>query len=247
MRLQFVYKLKTATLSSTYREGFASVLKEALQKANPACYHRYYSNPSRPKPFTFAVLLEKSSANEKGDLYISSKQIILYISTASRELGISLYNALLETRGEWSQNGFRLRNVFVTPTPRITKPQARFITVEPVLVKAIDEPGRYLLPKDEGFTDALNAAVQEISKHFLGIHDVRVELRNERTRSEDVRLRDTVTHGFLGLFDLCGPPEVLNLIYLVGLGDHRSEGFGMLELVQMTSRKSIPTEEGVHE
>jgi len=46
---------------------------------------------------------------------------------------------------------------------------------------------------------------------------------------------------------LRGSPEVLDLIYRVGLGVRRSQGFGMLELVQMTSRKSIPTEEGVHE
>jgi CRISPR-associated endoribonuclease Cas6 len=53
--------------------------------------------------------------------------------------------------------------------------------------------------------------------------------------------------GFTGIFELQGDPQVLNLIYQVGLGVRRSRGFGMLEVAQTASREISSTEESVHE
>jgi CRISPR/Cas system endoribonuclease Cas6 (RAMP superfamily) len=51
----------------------------------------------------------------------------------------------------------------------------------------------------------------------------------------------------VGIFELRGSPEVLDLIYRVGLGVRRSQGFGMLEVVPIASGETSSTEETTHE
>jgi CRISPR-associated endoribonuclease Cas6 len=247
MRLEISYSLMKSRLPVEYRRGFASLLKEAIKQANPTCFERYYSRLHTLKPFTFSLFFPELTGREGEDFHVGS-QVILFFSTCSSEVMASVYNGLLQIR-EYPifDNKIRFYNVFLRPRIAIAEDRVQFKTMAPVLVNTKGNPNWYLLPGEEGFEEGLNFSVSELCRVFLGMPDATVEFRSINTRRKVVRHYNMHMQGFVGIFELHGRPEVLDLIYRVGLGVRRSQGFGMLELVQMTSRKSIPTEEGIHE
>lgn len=232
MRLQVGYNLENQKLPVEYRRGFVSLLKEAIKQANPACFDRYYSRLHTLKPFTFSLFFPELTGNEGGDFHVGHK-VILSFSTFSPELIASVYNGLLQIH-EYPifGNKVRLYNVFLRPRIIIAEDRVQFKTMAPVLVNTKGNPNWYLLPGEKGFEEGLNFAVREIGWAFLGMPKAAVEFHPIAIRRKVVRHYNMYMQGFVGIFELRGHPEVLNLIYQVGLGVRRSQGFGMLELVQ---------------
>jgi CRISPR-associated endoribonuclease Cas6 len=245
MRLQVLFHLNNPSLSAEYRRGFASLLKEAIKRGDSPLFARYYSRLHTLKPFTFSVFFPELAGNE-GEYFKVGSKAILHFSTYSYEVGVSVYNGLLQIREfPLFENKIRFQNVFLKPRVSIVQDRARFKTMAPVLVNTKGDANWYLLPGDEGFEEGLNFSVQEICRTFLGIPEATVEFYPIAIRRKVIRHYNMHMQGFVGIFELCGQPEVLNLIYQVGLGVRRSQGFGMLELVQTASHK--PAEEETHE
>jgi len=247
MRLQVVYNLDDPNLPVEYRRGFVSLLKEAIKQANPTCFERYYSRLHTLKPFTFSLFFPELTGNEGEDFHVGSKAILSF-STFSPEVMTSVYNGLLQIR-EYPifENKIRLYNVFLRPRIVITEGRVQFKTMAPVLVNTKGNSNWYLLPGDKGFEEGLNFSVRELCRVFLGMPDATVEFRPIAIRRKVVRHYNMHMQGLVGIFELRGSPEVLDLIYRVGLGVRRSQGFGMLEVVPMASREASSTEETSHE
>ncbi len=249
MRLEISYRLTGTRLALEYRRGFASLLKEAIKQASPACFARYYSRLHTLKPFTFSVFFP-GLAGREGDHFEVGSKAILNFSTSCHELCASVYNGLLQLRQfPIFENRAELEHLFLKPKITIAQDTAAFKTLAPVLVNTKGEPNWYLLPEDEGFDEGLAFSVQEICRAFLDMRDVSIEFRPIDFRRKVVRHYNMDMQGFVGIFELRGNPEVLNLIYQVGLGVRRSQGFGMLELVRMGSQQSQSSsqEETAHE
>jgi CRISPR-associated endoribonuclease Cas6 len=247
MRLQVTYDLNKGILPVDYRRGFASLLKEAIQRAHPECYERFYSRIHVLKPFTFSVFFPELRGRE-GDRFIVGSKAILYFSTSSPELGVAVYNGLLRSRSfPLFENKAQLQNVFLRPRIAITEERVRFKTMAPVLVNTKGNANWYLLPGDEGFQEGLTFAVREVCRAFLDFPEGTVEFYPISIRRKVVRHYNMDMQGFTGIFELRGHPEVLNLIYQVGLGVRRSQGFGMLEVVPIASGETSSTEETTHE
>jgi CRISPR-associated endoribonuclease Cas6 len=115
------------------------------------------------------------------------------------------------------------------------------------LVNNKGNPDWYLLPGESGFDEGLRFAISEVAQAFLGDGGAGIEFHPIRIQRKVVRHYNMDMQGFTGIFELRGRPEVLNLIYQVGLGVRRSQGFGMLEVVSMASRETSSTEGTSHE
>ncbi|RMG08540.1 MAG: CRISPR-associated endoribonuclease Cas6, partial [Acidobacteria bacterium] len=218
---------------------FVSLLKEAIKQANPIGFHRYYSRLHTLKPFTFSLFFPELTGNEGADLHVGYK-VILSFSTLSPNLIAYVYNGLLQIR-EYPifDNKIHLYNVLLRPRVTIAEDRVQFKTMAPVLVNTKGNPNWYLLPGERGFEEGLNFSVCEIGRAFLGLPEAAVGFHPIAIRRKVVRHYNMHMQGFVGIFELRGHPEVLNLIYQVGLGVRRSQGFGMLELVRTISRKNL--------
>lgn len=249
MRLEISYKLTGTRLALEYRRGFASLLKETIKQTSPACLARYYSLLHTLKPFTFSVFFPGLRGRE-GDRFEVGSKAILTFSTSDYELCACVYNGLLQLRQfPIFENKAQLEHLFLKPKIAIAQDAAVFKTMAPVLVNTKGEPNWYLLPGDEGFDEGLAFSVREICRAFLDMQDASIEFRPIAVRRKVVRHYNMDMQGFVGIFELRGTPEVLNLIYQVGLGVRRSQGFGMLELVRTSGQRSeSPSqEETAHE
>jgi len=235
LRLRAMYSLEKGILPLDYRRGFLSLLKEAIKQSNKHMYQRFYSRHHVLKPFTFSVffpqLRETLSSSQRG-LEVGSEAILSF-STWDPNLGVSIYNGLLSiSEYPLFDDRLRLKGLSVHRNQVITQKKAIFRTMAPVLINTKGMPDRYLLPGDEGFEEGLEFAIQEVSRAFLKLPEAEVKFRSLFHRRKVVHHYTMCMQGFVGVFELEAPAQVLNLLYYVGLGMRRSQGFGMLRLVQ---------------
>lgn len=237
MHFEVFYQLSNPYLPVEYRRGFASLIKEALRCFNFPLFNRYYARPHILKPFTFSVYFPGLSGQE-GDQFNVGQVAILNFSTRSGEyeLVANVYNGLLKQRVyPLFENRLQLEYLRFLPERAITSNSAIFKTMAPVLVNNKGKVDWYLLPDEEGFEEGLHFAVQEVCRTFLGFSEAEIEFKGIALKRKVVRHYGMNMQGFVGVFELRGRPEVLNLIYHIGLGVRRSQGFGMLELVKQGS------------
>ncbi len=232
MRLSIEYQMSNPLLPKDYRSGYTSLIKAALEQSNQELWERYYSQRTL-KPFTFCIYFPQIKGSENGHFNVGN-QCRLTFSTSSLELGTYLYNGFRKiTTHPLFQSELKLKRIWMQPVQEIRTSEVVFKTASPVLVNNLGKADWYLLPGQEGFIDGLNFAVGEICKAFLNrTGDILLEFVPLQIKRKVVRHYNMDMSSFVGVFKLKSDPEVLQLIYDVGLGVRRSQGFGMLEVVK---------------
>ncbi|MGC8596267.1 MAG: CRISPR-associated endoribonuclease Cas6, partial [Candidatus Kryptoniota bacterium] len=197
------------------------------------------------KPFTFSIYFPQLKGNEQERFNVGNR-VILNLSTSSLELATHLYNGLYNVRTFalfekklGFENTLALKKIQLRRSEPIRSSEAIFKTVSPVLVNIKGKSDWYLQPGEDGFMEGLNFAVSEMAREFLGWQgDVRLEFEILQHDGKVSVRRKVVSHyeqsmsAFVGAFKLKSDPAILQLIYDVGLGVRRSQGFGMLEVVR---------------
>ena len=243
MRLSVEYEMSGEYLPKDYRSGFMSLIKKAISTGNPTLFEQYYSRHNL-KPFTFSTYFPQLKGSEDGQFNVG-RDVRLNLSTSSLELATYLYNGLCKTRTFalfeqklGLQNTLTLKRIFLQRSHQIRSSEVIFKTVSPVLINNKGKSGWYLLPGEDGFMEGLHFAVSEIAKEFLRWQgEVPLEFEVFKKDGGISVRRKIISHyeqsmsAFVGTFKLKSEPEILQLIYDVGLGVRRSQGFGMLEVV----------------
>lgn len=219
-------------LPMDYRRGFASLVKKALQNSNPQFYEKYYSTLHVLKPFTFSVYFPKLSGQQE-EYFKVGHRAVLNFSTSSYELGTYLYNGLLTLRKfPLFSNALMLSDIALRRNTPVTKDVVVFKTLSPFLINSKGSPNWYLLPSQDGFDEGLQFAVREIARTFLNTNAAHIDFKPISIKRKVVKHYNMDMQGGVGIFELRGQSDVLNLIYQIGLGVRRSQGFGMLEIVR---------------
>lgn len=232
MRFSVDYKMSGEYLPLDYRRGFVSLIKCAMEKSNPMLFERYYSS-HQLKPFTFSVYFPELQKSSNKELHVGTR-VRLFLSAFSMELTTFIYNGLIKTkRFELFKNELIFQRANLQRAQRIDSDVVVFKTVSPVLVSNTGSSDRYLVPEDEGFMEGLNFSVSEMAKNFLNRQEnVTIEFKPVRIKRKVIWHYHQHRSSFIGVFALKSEPEILQLIYDVGLGVRRNQGFGMLEVVQ---------------
>lgn len=219
-------------LPMDYRRGFASLVKKTLQNSNLQFYENYYSTLHVLKPFTFSVYFPELSGRQE-ECFKVGHRAVLNFSTSSYELGTYLYNGLLTLRKfPLFSNALMLSDIALRRNTPVTKDVVVFKTLSPFLINSKGSPNWYLLPSQDGFDEGLQFAVREIARTFLNTNAAHIDFKPISIKRKVVKHYNMDMQGGVGIFELRGQPDVLNLIYQIGLGVRRSQGFGMLEIVR---------------
>lgn len=236
MRFSIIFKIDKPILPVDYRSGFISLLKASYEMSCKDKYIELYETNTL-KPFTFSVYFGNGSKIQDNKVLINSDRFILNFSTASLELGTYFYNGLLKIKKELKdyplfEARISLENVNLKREVKIKEDTVAFKTLSPFLVRDYNDKNKYLKPSDEGFADQLNQIVSECSKHFMG-RDASIEFQTIKTTTKPPIFHyGAPVDGIKGMFALKGDPAVLDMIYKIGLGSRRSQGFGMLEVMR---------------
>jgi len=239
MRLKMVFKLKKEELDIEYRRAFLSLLKHCFQLASLEVYEKFYGNGTPMKPFTFGVYLPQPKFN--GDtIQLSSNEITLNFSTYYTELGMCFYNSMVKRTRLYKEyplqngNSLRLHRVTLQKEKMIHSNEVLFKTLTPFLIRRHNSDKNkdsYLTNNDEDFIQETNKIVGVMLKELMGkqepVNFIPIKIANKIL----IKHFGFIVDGNIGTFKLTANPEVLDFIYRVGIGSRRSEGFGLLEVL----------------
>lgn len=232
MRLVCEFILSGEYLPIDYRRGFLSLIKAALEKGDRALYEEFYLQPTI-KPFTFSIHFPGLVGLENESFRVGSRAKMT-ISTSEAALMALLYNGL-RIRSLYPypifDNTLMLQKISAVFPPKILASSAQFKTVSPVLIKNKKESNWYLMPHEEGFSEGLAFNIRELAKTFLGQENVSFTFEPLHFREKKVFHYGQFMRGYHGYFEMAGRAELLNLIRDIGLGNRRSQGFGMVDIV----------------
>lgn len=233
-----------------YRPIFGSFIKEVIKSSNQFVFNRHCLRPYMLRPYTFSAYFPELKGRE-GNFFITGNKLILSFSTCSEEVIASFYNGLICKR-KYSllptTNHLSVRYISLGRRVAIQGRVAVFRTVSPVLISTRGKANHYLLPQGEeleAFEEGLKFAVMEAAQAFLGEGvDTSIRFQPLSVRSRVIYHYNAKLRGFVGVFALEAAPALLNLLYDIGLGARRSQGFGMLDLVHTAPSLHLLTSEG---
>lgn len=241
MKVEF----KTDKLPISYNTLFMSVIKEAIRKSNEDYYNRlyYYGDKSnkKTKNFTFSVYVKGYDIENEN--FIVKDRVILNISTPDLELGLNIYNGLINYP-KFIYKKYELKRIRVDlgKEKSIDKEEAIFNALSPICIKS--KNGKFLNIEDEEYIKEFNYISNEVLKNYRGYGLKRV-LEFENIRLSKVVVKEGLrefknttgkqyqcVNGYKGKFKLCGDIEDLNDLYKLGIGFKRAQGFGYIDLVE---------------
>lgn len=243
MRLCCEYNTEKIPLS--YNMMFVSLIKESLKKVNKDYYERLYNyegkNNKKIKNFCYSVMLKNFIISN--DEFKIKDRILFNVSTPDYEFGINVYNGLLNTINFDYQNKYHIKKlkIHLIKEKSIKQDQVVLKTLSPICIK--DKSNNFILPDDKNYADNVNYIVNESLHSFRG-YGLKKPLDFEKILMKRVVVKEKI-RGFKevtdkdifyvnassGIFKLTGDIEDLNLIYKLGIGFRRSQGFGMIDIV----------------
>ncbi len=244
-------------LPYTYRRNVINLLKEAVSSDDSDdIYSEYWGceSKNRLKPFTFSMSIKGPQyvdSDASRYLQLSIPTLKLHVSSSDSNFLSTLYNGLLKMGNSFSLFNYpaEFREFFIKNLKSIKSNYARFRILSPILVRDIAVIGKrknsvgYLFSHDTDFKDSLIYSIRTMCNHFLGggkkITKENIEIDLSECKSIILSHYYEVIPGIKGVIGIRAPENILKLIYDIGLGARRSQGFGMLDLLQGADNEPV--------
>ncbi|ARC84875.1 CRISPR-associated endoribonuclease Cas6 [Clostridium argentinense CDC 2741] len=242
MRIKCEYK--TDKFPLMYQMMIVGLIKKSLKQSNKSYYEQLYTYNDKKnkqiKNFTFSVFMNGYKIVD--DIAEIENSITVIISTPDLELGINLYNGLLNTK-EFKYKSFELKKqrISLIKEKAINEGEAMFKTLSPIAVKNRD--GRFIDINNEDYEQEINYIVDlTLRTHrgyglkepikFIPVSMKKVVVKEKISSFKEITNKDIMyVNSYGGVFKLVGAREDLEEIYKSGIGYRRSQGFGNIDLI----------------
>lgn len=229
-------------LPKNYRKHLMSLIKEALNpKGNSTeFYERYFGAPKKnlQKPFTFSFHFSKPEKTVDEFFIVPPNPMEFVFSTNDYALLAAVYNGILKLRPDYPLFPFPLKfgGYFLLPPHEFSDSALRYKTVSPLIVRNFGQDQNLGFSKDSDlFQSALKQSLQSQCRTF-GLGEVDFELKIEDAEEVIVPFsKNGKSFSLLAnnaVLELSAPRGVHELVYGIGLGGRRSQGFGFLEILK---------------
>lgn len=262
MRIKVFIKLlkEDIKIPPNSRQSINHLIKTALEKSNLLLKEELYNNNINSiKPFTFSVYFPFDSENKLKkntfSIIFSSNDYEFLISLYNGLRNISKNFDLFKSKSE-------IENFTLLPQRKIDKNKITFKTLSPFLIRDIKDGNKYIYPQqakvltknvnniwpywenksDSDFRDYLKLNMYSLIKNIFGEDNNKESIDIESYNLSVVPVKhgsnnrdhsyEMTFPGLKGTITLKGVPDFLQLFYDIGIGARRSEGFGMLEVVE---------------
>ncbi|AMA74170.1 MULTISPECIES: CRISPR-associated endoribonuclease Cas6 [Aneurinibacillus] len=240
--MRIVFSLKTKVIPISYRMIIVSLVKECLQQANEKYYRKLYeTNQAVLKPFTFAPYL-KNFRFAEDEIYLD--ELVLTFSSPDFEFMLHFYNGLRKVSWfRYKQYEFIRGRVRMLPEQTIRNRSIIVKTQSPLLIE--DENRKPVSPERPEFAKHFAYMADTILREYRG-KGLRESLIVTPLAMQKKVIKEsnhvfTETHGpnrylyfttYQGQLRLEGHPEDLQLLYQLGMGKRRGQGFGLVDVIR---------------
>lgn len=239
MRIKVDFVMNTNWLTKDYRRIFMSLLKNALNEGNQIYSTLLYGTEKVKrkvnKPFTFSIYFPEFEKITSNTIYCGKKVSIFY-SSNDPDFITNVYNGFEKKKiieiGQDSSVEFKLQNIRMLQSPVIHDDKIIFRTLSPILVN-IEETNTYIDPTHPNFASSFQRVIKNQLEAFNLTYDensINYDIKSMK-KLPLTHYNQTMT-SWLGEFVLTAPTSALQLVYDIGIGVRRSQGFGMLEIVK---------------
>lgn len=238
MRLQANLEMSTDWLIKDYRRIFMALIKNVFSTYDPVLYVNLYGTEEQKrkvnKPFTFSLHFSDFNRIEGNKIYCGSR-VGLFFSSNDEILVTAFYNGLKKNKeiviGENHPIVFRMENIRLLPLKKINNDKVDFKTISPILVNEEGNNLVYLSPTHLNFNQAFKFIIAAQAKQFnIPCEEGMINIEISAMKKLPLTHYNQTMTSWLGSFTLTAPKEVLQLVYDIGIGVRRSQGFGMLEI-----------------
>lgn len=192
------------------------------------------------KLFVFSRLLGKCYVEKEKKTFVFQPPIELWVASPLKRFVQELSSGILK-KGILKigkENLEVIQTDFVEPvlrTSRITVEMLSPLVVYSTITKNSRSYTYYYSPFEDRFSDLVKNNLRKKYEIVYGQpdDDLEFDIAPERVEPSDfkvVMFKDTVIKGWLGRFNLCGSPFLLELALNCGLGSKNSEGFGFCRM-----------------
>ena len=238
--MRFTVCFKTDTFPVLYSALGISMIKEALKKEDENYYKELYEGKKASKNFTFSFYVKDYV--KEGDMFVKNDGVYMTISTPDVRFGLNLYNGF-NKMGVMQYKEFKLKKerIKIDKEVNIVDESVIIKTLSPIVVSK--GKSGYLVIGEEGFNERLNYVMDIVVKNYRGYGLIEpIELlplkaskvvvkQGLRGFKEETNKEYNCIDANRGTFELRGNREDLNLIYKLGLGFRRGQGFGNIKVV----------------
>lgn len=238
VQFKLVFQLENAILPLEMERVMVSFLKAAVYKYSHDMFERLYSKErSIMKTYTFSKYLPRAKFINN-TIQLSQDRFVVFFSDSNFAQLLEFYNAFLGMRKEkypLEHNSMTLIQIVTQKRREITDSEIVVKMQSPLIARRHDSTTNH----DEYFCyyqDEFAEVVKENVTFFVEHMEEDVSLDNfsivpVKGKKVVVPNFKTKIDGNLGIFKITGSKELLNLLYLSGLGARRNSGNGKFELL----------------
>ncbi|NOY77604.1 MAG: CRISPR-associated endoribonuclease Cas6 [Calditrichaeota bacterium] len=258
IRIQLMPLSKQVSVPVNYQYPVSAAIYKILNQASPEytefLHDKGYAAPSGRlmKLFTFSKLHIPHARFEDGTLSGDSRQPWqLWVGSPMQEdfvenfvLGI-FTSSTIEIVGQGTRSRFQVVQVESVQKPEFQE-EMRFKCLSPIVISRPEdrEHGRmphYYRPFEEGLNEALR---KNLLQKYQIIYDAPPQnesfefqiTEHDKPRSKKITIKEgtpeaTELKAFETYFTLRGNPALMEVAWECGLGEHTSQGFGMVDVV----------------
>ncbi len=238
MKIIIDFKLDKAELCQDYSPAFVSFMKNAISKYDMQLYENIYENRNKnEKNFCFAIRFHQPKFIDS-KIVLQNEFVKMIIHIADMIEGIDFYNAILLQKGISypfpNENSIIVENIWVENHKTITSNEILIKMLSPLIVRKHEEGKDYYMSYEQDeFNKYFSKSVSVMLKNTYNL-----EIGEDSVMIEPVKAKKTVVNTFrnkitanVGIFRLRGDLQILNLLYALGAGSRRSEGYGCFEVI----------------
>lgn len=240
MRLKLAFQLSSKKFPKNYRELILSYLKSALTHYENGCYFEKFYGKCIQKSYSFAARLPKCQFNEN-HILLEENCFDLFLSFSNPSDSVTLYNAVNQQRYEPYplpfENSCTLVNISMEKEHNITGNEIICQLAMPLIIKVHKRDtnmDRFVIFSDNDFEEELFKIVSA-QVEYSGMDKSLLEGFNcepLRCKKAVVSYKNGYLTGTLGIIRLTGCPELLQMLYEMGIGSKRSSGFGYINIIR---------------
>lgn len=242
MKYMYQYKLKfqleNNILTKHMDKLFLSFLKCAAQSYSQEFYDTLYDKSrSIVKSYTFSYYLP-GAVFQGENIMLVDDQFFVFFSDADQAELLRFFNAFQMMKFKkypMSANSMQLTSISMQQLNLIEENEIVVKMQSPLLVRehhAEDNSDIYYTCEMDGFANALKDNVSIfVQKLGLNVPTDDFSIQVVKGKKIVIPVFGRNTDASMGIYKLTGSCELLNILYLAGLGSRRSEGRGKFDII----------------
>lgn len=237
-QLKLTFELEHPNLPKELDRLLVSFLKASIQNYSPELYERLYDkNQSIMKTYSFSYYLP--DAEFKGNtIQLGAKSFVLFFSDADLGEFLHFFNAFKLMRHKdypVINNSMRLISIVTQKRTKI-KDSEIVVKMQSSLIarrhNSENNTDKYYTYDQEEFGEVIKENIRFfLEKTRIPVTDEGFSIMPVKGKKAIVPIFGRNTDANIGIYKLTGSPELLNVLYLAGLGARRSEGHGKFDIL----------------